>query len=138
MREVLRGASRELLSVLRADTPTHGELRNRMGIAFGLSLLIDLVGSALMLWAEHAAAGSQIHDYGNAIFWTTSQLTTLSSELDNPVTAAGKVIDVSLELYAITVVTTIAGSFAAFFHRRSLERRPLPRQSSRKSGGSNR
>jgi hypothetical protein len=130
MRATLRRDAQELLSVVRADTPTHGELRNRVGVALGLSLLVDLAASALMLWAEHAAAGSQIHGYGNAIFWTTSQLTTISSELANPITTAGKIIDVFLELYAITVVSTIAGSFAAFFHRRSLERRPLQQHTS--------
>jgi hypothetical protein len=34
------------------------------------------------------------------------------------------VIDILLELYAITIVTAMAGSFGAFFHRRSLERDP--------------
>ena len=43
------------------------------------------------------------------------QLLTISSQLRNPVTSAGKVLDVALEAWAIFVVTAVAGSFAAFF-----------------------
>jgi hypothetical protein len=43
------------------------------------------------------------------------QLLTISSSITNPVTTAGKVIDVALEMWAIFVVTAIAGSFASFF-----------------------
>ena len=43
------------------------------------------------------------------------QLLTVSSQIKNPLTAAGKVVDIFLELWALVVVTAIAGSFAAFF-----------------------
>ena len=33
----------------------------------------------------------------------------------------GKLLDVLLELYAIVVVTSVAGAFASFFHRRSAQ-----------------
>ena len=37
----------------------------------------------------------------------------------NPATNAGKVIELFFDIYAITVVATLAGSFGAFFHQRS-------------------
>ena len=43
------------------------------------------------------------------------QLLTVSSSLKNPVTAAGKIVDVGLEAWAVFVVTAVAGSFASFF-----------------------
>jgi len=42
--------------------------------------------------------------------------------MTNPLTAAGRILDVGMEAYAITVVAALAGSFGAFFHRRSSER----------------
>jgi len=39
----------------------------------------------------------------------------VSSQISNPLTGAGRVVDVFLELWALVVVTGVAGSFAAFF-----------------------
>ena len=39
-------------------------------------------------------------------------------------TTAGRVLDVFLELWAISVVATAAASIAAFFHARHLEQSP--------------
>ena len=43
------------------------------------------------------------------------QLLTVSSQIKNPLTTAGKIVDVGLEVWAIFVVTAVAGSFATFF-----------------------
>jgi hypothetical protein len=37
--------------------------------------------------------------------------------MKNPVTNGGRVLDLVFELWAITVVAAMGGSFAAFFHR---------------------
>jgi hypothetical protein len=42
------------------------------------------------------------------------------------------VLDVLIQAYAISVVAVLAGSFGAFFHRRSLERVPLQRDSEKR------
>jgi hypothetical protein len=39
----------------------------------------------------------------------------------NPITAGGRVLDVFMEAYAITVIAALAGSIGAFLHRRGLE-----------------
>jgi hypothetical protein len=49
------------------------------------------------------------------VFFTAVQLLTISSAITNPLTAGGKIVDVALEMWAIFVVTSIAGSFASFF-----------------------
>lgn len=84
-------------------------------IALGLTMVADLAGSLLVWNLESGVKGSQIHGLGDALFFVTVQLLTVSSSLKNPVTAAGKVVDVALEAWAIFVVTAVAGSFAAFF-----------------------
>jgi hypothetical protein len=43
------------------------------------------------------------------------QLLTVSSSMTNPLTMAGKIVDVGLEAWVIFVATAVAGSFATFF-----------------------
>jgi hypothetical protein len=70
-------------------------------------------GAGLVLRAQRQER--DIHDFGDAAFFSTVQLLTVSSQIKNPLTTGGRVVDVFLEIWALFVVTTIAGSFAAFF-----------------------
>jgi hypothetical protein len=88
-------------------------------------MAVDLVGSLLVFVFEHHARGSEITNFGDSVFWTTAQLFTVSSQLRNPISTGGRIVDLVLELYAISVVAALAGSFGAFFHRRGLERDPM-------------
>ena len=90
-----------------------------------VTMVVDLIGSVLVFLFERHAPGTEITDFGTSVFWTTAQLFTVSSQLKNPISTGGRIVDLVLELYAITVVATLAGSFGAFFHRRGLERHPL-------------
>ena len=94
----------------------HRRLAARILIALTLSVIVDLVGAIVAWRFESGVKGSDIHGFGDALFFSTVQILTISSSLKNPVTAAGKVLDVALEAWAVFVVTAIAGSFAAFFH----------------------
>ena len=68
------------------------------------------------MWSfEHGLKGSQIHGFGDALFFSTVQVLTVSSSFKNPVTHAGQIVDVILESWAIFVVTAVAGSFSSFF-----------------------
>jgi drug/metabolite transporter superfamily protein YnfA len=105
----------EELSRLATWGERHRRLIARLLIALALTAIVDVVG-AILIWAlERNAKGSDVHGLGDAFFFTTVQLLTVSSQLQNPVTAAGKVVDVALELWALFVVSAVAGSFAAFF-----------------------
>jgi hypothetical protein len=78
--------------------------------------VVVLAAGSVLIWIfESGKQGGQIHGFGDAVFFTAVQLLTISSSITNPVTAAGKVVDVALEMWAIFVVTAIAGSFASFF-----------------------
>ena len=105
----------EELGRLVAWRERHRRLLARILLAAGLTAIVDVAG-ALLIWAlERHAKGSEIHGIGDAFFFSTVQLLTVSSQIKNPVTAAGKVVDVGLEIWALFVVTAVAGSFAAFF-----------------------
>jgi hypothetical protein len=93
----------------------HRRLLARMAIAFGLSLVVDAIASVLMWHWESGTKGSDIHGFGDAVFFVTVQILTVSSQIKNPVTADGKILDVILEVWAIFVITAVAGSFSAFF-----------------------
>lgn len=64
---------------------------------------------------------TEIKTLGSALFWTSTQLLTVSSQLKNPISAGGRVLDVLMEAYAITVIAALAGSIGTFLHKRSLE-----------------
>lgn len=115
---VSRQAAAEARHVIRGKEGAHGELRGRIvAIAF-FTVVVDLVASVAILMLERHAAGTEITNFGDSIFWVTTQLLTVSSQLPNPISPGARVIDVFLQAIAISVVATLAASFAVFFHRR--------------------
>src|SRR5215212_9875997 len=116
----------EVGMVVRGESRTHRVLRSRLMFLALATLALDAVATALMYVFEHDARGSGFDDLGGALFWVSAQLTTVSSQMPNPVTTPGRVLDVAIELWAISVVATLAGSLAAFFHARHVEARLHP------------
>jgi hypothetical protein len=112
---------REFVDVLRAATPTHRRFRGRLAAILVATVGVDLACAVLALLFEHHAKQTQINDFGSALFWTSTQLLTVSSSLQNPISVAGRVLDVFMEIWAITVIAALAGSAAAFFHKRGDE-----------------
>jgi hypothetical protein len=106
---------REELARLFTVEERHRRLFARLLIAFGLSIVVFIVGTVLIWVFESGQKGGDINGFGDAAFFCAVQLLTISSSITNPLTPAGKVIDVALEAWAIFVVTAVAGSFATFF-----------------------
>ena len=107
--------------VARGKTPTHDRLRVRVTFLFVATLALDLVASLLIFFFERHAAGTGITNIGDSLFWTSTQLLTVSSQLPNPISTPARVLDVFLQAWAISAVAYMAGSFASFFHRRGIE-----------------
>jgi hypothetical protein len=122
-----RSGVREIHNVVRGITPTHAHLRARIAFVVVLTVLLDVLASVLILVFERHAPRTEITNFGDAVFWTSTQLLTVSSQLPNPISTPARVLDVFLQAYAISVVAVLAGSFGAFFHRRGIERDPLHR-----------
>ncbi len=106
---------REELSRLFTQEERHRRLFARLLLALGMSVVVFVVGTVLIWAFESGQTGGDIHGVGDAAFFVAVQLLTVSSGIKNPLTSAGKVIDIGLELWAIFVVTAVAGSFATFF-----------------------
>jgi hypothetical protein len=110
---------REELGRLWGWEEHHQKLVARLTIALGLSAVVDVIGAVLIWRLERHALRTEIHSLGDAFFFATVQLLTISSQLKNPLTAAGRVVDIGLEAWAIFVVAAVAGSFSDFFHKSS-------------------
>jgi hypothetical protein len=108
------------LAVARGETDTHVHLRNRLLAILWVTVAVDIVCVVLVYLVERNAKGTDIHNLFDAFLFTTAQLLTASS-VAAPTTNFGKVLELFFDLYALSVVATLAGSFGAFFHRRSEE-----------------
>ena len=94
----------------------HRRLLGRLGLVVAATVVIDVVGTVAVYFLERSAAGSQVTTVGDAFFFTTVQLLTVSSQIKNPLTPAGRVLDVFLEVWAVIVVAGSAGAMADFFN----------------------
>jgi hypothetical protein len=116
----VKHAGHEVIAVARGQTKTHYHLRRRILIIFGTTAVFAVICTLIVYLTEHHAKGTEIHSLFDAFLFSTSQLLTGSS-VANPTTDLGKILELVFDLWAITVVASLAGSFGAFFHARSKE-----------------
>ena len=93
----------------------HRLLVSRLAVVLALTAVVDVIGTVLVYATERGVKGGEIHTFGDALFFTTVQLLTISSQIRNPLTAAGRVVDVGLEIWGVIVVAGSAGAIASFF-----------------------
>ena len=106
---------REELRRLVVWEERHRRLLARLALVLLITVVIDAIGSVLVYVFERHAEGTEITSFGDAVFFTTVQLLTVSSQIKNPLTPAGRVVDVFLEVWAVIVVAGSAGAIATFF-----------------------
>jgi hypothetical protein len=82
---------------------------------------IDLFCAIVAFLLERHSQQTEIKTFGSAMFWTTTQLLTVSSQIKNPISAGGRVLDVFMEIWAITVIATLAGAIGSFLQKRGQE-----------------
>ena len=101
-----------------------GRTMGRRGIGYvvTLTVLVTLAGAAGMYAFERdVAAGSGIHDYPTALWWTAMLMTTMGSSYW-PVTVEGRVLCLLLSLYAFGIFGYVTAALASFFVGRDAER----------------
>jgi|ERR671923_663811 hypothetical protein len=116
MARVMKALPRDVRAITSGTAKHHRKIRRRLFDIALATLVVDAVGTLLVFLFDKGAHGSEITNLGDSLFWTTSQLLTVSSQMSNPISTGARIIDVFLELYAITVVVALVGSFAAFYH----------------------
>jgi hypothetical protein len=122
----LRRHAQEIGNVLRAATPTHRRFREHLVTIMVATVAIDVISAGAAFVLERHAPQTEIKTLADALFWTTTQLLTVSSSLKNPISAGGRILDVVMEIYAITVVAALAGAFGSFLQRRGQDLREQP------------
>lgn len=102
-------------------TVARERFRSRIALLTGASIALDLVAAGLAKAFENGSS-HPFATYFDALFWTTTQLLTVSSQLPNPERIATKVLDVVLEAWAIIVVASLAATFSDLLHHRTRHR----------------
>jgi voltage-gated potassium channel len=106
---------REELRRLGTWEERHRRLMARLLIVLALTVIIDAFGTVAVYFLERHVRNGDIHTLGDALFFTTVQLLTVSSQIKNPLTYGGRIVDVVLEIWAVIVVAGSAGAIASFF-----------------------
>jgi hypothetical protein len=119
--EVMASSGREVRDVFRAATATHRRLRDHLLTIAVATVGFDLLCAIVAFVLERNSQQTEIKTFGSAAFWTTTQLLTVSSQIKNPISTGGRILDVFMEAYAITVIATLAGAIGSFLQKRGAE-----------------
>ncbi|HZP72000.1 MAG TPA: ion channel [Gaiellaceae bacterium] len=106
---------REELTRLLHWEERHRRLVARLVVVLAATVVVDAVGTILVYLLERHTKDTDIHNLFDAFFFTTVQLLTVSSQIKNPLTTGGRVVDILLEVWAVIVVAGSAGAIASFF-----------------------
>ena len=99
---------------LRGWQAHHHRLVARLLLILVGTVIVDAAGTVLIFMSERHARGTDIHTLWDAFFFSTVQLLTVSSQIRNPFSALGRLVDIVLEIWAVLVVAGSAGAIAAF------------------------
>lgn len=97
--------------------------RRRLGQLALVSVLVVLIGAAAGFILEAGAPGSQVENFGDALWWSAALVTTVGSEI-NPVTTGGRVVGFLLMLYAIGIFSYFIASVATILVELDARRAP--------------
>jgi hypothetical protein len=99
---------------------------------------IDVVAAFVFYLLERHASGTDVTNYEQSVYWTTSQLTSVSSSLRNPITTGGHVLAVGIDILAVGVVTLLVATIAQHLHVISPRREDYFKSRGAKAGGGKR
>ena len=86
--------------------------RRRFGQLGIISAMVILIGASVGYLLEIDASGAQIENFGDALWWSATTITTVGSEV-YPVTVGGRILAFLLMIYAIGVFSYFIGAIAS-------------------------
>jgi voltage-gated potassium channel len=90
-------------------------LRGRLAVyVIGSALLLVFVSSLAVLEAERNAPGGNIHDFGQAIWWSFVTITGVGYGDYEPVSTEGRIVAVGLMVAGIALIGIIAATLASW------------------------
>jgi voltage-gated potassium channel len=101
------------------------EIIRRRGLHYvaGLVIAIMFVAAGLEVAFEAHAKGSNIHSYGDALWWAVVTVTSVGYGDQYPVTIAGRAVAVVLMITGIALFGVVAASIASYFVEQDQDRR---------------
>ena len=102
-----------LLSVInrRATTRLQGQVATYV---VGGALLLAFIGALAELSAERHAPGATIVNFGDAIWWATTTMTTVGYGDTYPVTVNGRWVAAALMIGGVALLGTVTATFASW------------------------
>jgi voltage-gated potassium channel len=88
--------------------------RRGFGYVLALTVIIIFAGAAGMLHFERHAPGSDLKEYGAALWWTAMIITTMGSSYW-PQTPEGRMLCLLLAIYAFSIFGYFTGAVATYF-----------------------
>lgn len=89
----------------------------------GLVVALVLVGGILAYQFEHSAAGANIHDLGDALWWAVVTIATVGYGDRFPVTLGGRLVGLFLMFFGVGVLSILTATIASFFVEKKLRER---------------
>ena len=86
--------------------------RRRLGQLAVISALVVFIGAALVFMLEAGAERSQMEDFGDALWWAATTMTTVGSGIE-PVTIWGRILAFALMLYAVGIFSYFIASLSS-------------------------
>lgn len=101
-----------------ATQRSHEKVLSRTALAAAV-VAIAMVGlmSVVVLDVERDAPGSNLHTFGDALWWAATTITTVGYGDHYPVTAAGRLVAVVLMVTGIALLGIVTAAVAAWFVR---------------------
>jgi voltage-gated potassium channel len=94
-------------------------VRGRISVfVFGGSILIVFVGALAMLDRERGADGANITNFGDAVWWAFTTITTVGYGDRYPVTTPGRWIAAGVMIAGIALLGTVTATFASWLIER--------------------
>lgn len=113
---VLRGLSvARLVTSLNRTTGALGTFvrRGHIGYLVALTTLVVVTAAAGAYYLERGAPGASIRSLSDALWWSSTIVTTVNSELET-VTAEARILALLLRIYGVAVIGYLTGSIAAY------------------------
>ena len=96
--------------------------QHRFGYLISLVVVVTLVSAAGVSFFEQDEPDSQLRDFGDALWWSATMVTTINLGSD-PFSVEGKVLALALRVFSVAVFGYVAASIAAYFVGQRVESR---------------
>ena len=112
----------KLRDKLREPRSARELLVARITVLTLVTIGIVLTVSWAFYFLERHAPGTAIATYDDALFWTASQMSTVSSSLPNPISNGGRMLAVITDFLSVGILSVLFGTITSHMRINSPKR----------------